>query len=368
MMNSKSAAETRPADSAGASLPALAPSGPVQVLVVGACESSRRFLSDGLQGDARIRLVAAVEGADAALRHLLRGDAQVLLMEHQPPALDGFEATRQIMETHPLPIVVCAATSTGDAVFRSMEAGAVACIETPSSNGAASTAHLRQTLALMAEVRVVRRRHAAAARRVRESRPVGGAMGIVGIGSSTGGPPVLQTIFAALPADFQLPVLVVQHIARGFLPSMAEWLSQTSGLKVQIAAYGMQPMPGHVYLAPDDFQMGLSAERRIVLARPAAPAPGLCPSVSHLFAALAEICPRQTIAVLLTGMGADGARELKLLRDRGAQTMVQDKASSVVHGMPGEAVRLGAAMQVLSPERIAEQLVLLAQQPARVTE
>jgi two-component system, chemotaxis family, protein-glutamate methylesterase/glutaminase len=159
-------------------------------------------------------------------------------------------------------------------------------------------------------------------------------------------------------------VLIVQHIAKGFLPGMAEWLRQTSGLKVQIAAYGMRAMPGHVYLAPDDCQMGLSADGHITLTRPCEGHDGLCPSVGHLFASLAHVCGPSAIGVLLTGMGRDGAAELKHMRDAGAVTLAQDKASSVVHGMPGEAVRLGAATHVLSPDRIAERLIDLARQNA----
>jgi two-component system chemotaxis response regulator CheB len=338
---------------------------PVQVLVVESHEPARQFLVDRLAADPQIQVMNAVGDAQGALDVLQRQRPHVVLMGHRMPGLDGFDTTRRIMASHPLPIVVCATSQADEAVFRSLEAGAVACVAMPPQEGAdGELANLLQTVKLMSEVKVVRRwasRAAPAARPAPERPTTVCGKGLVGIGASTGGPPVLQTILANLPQDFPMPVLVVQHIAAGFLPGMAEWLRQTSGLKVQIAAYGMQPLPGHVYLAPDNFQMSVGPNGRIVLARPVA-SEGLCPSVASLFGALAQVCGRQAVGVLLTGMGKDGASELRLLKDRGAVTIVQDRASSVVYGMPGEAVRLDAATHVLPPERIAETLVTIARQ------
>jgi two-component system, chemotaxis family, protein-glutamate methylesterase/glutaminase len=181
-------------------------------------------------------------------------------------------------------------------------------------------------------------------------------MRIVGIGASTGGPLVLQTILATLPKDFAAPILIVQHIARGFLPGMVEWLNQTTGLNVQIATHGVAALPGHAYIAPDDFHLGAASGGRMLLAREPQEN-GLRPAVSYLFRSLAEVCGANAVGVLLTGMGRDGAAELKLMRDRGAITIAQDRDSSVVHGMPGEAIALGAAVHVLPTERIAGALV-----------
>jgi two-component system chemotaxis response regulator CheB len=170
---------------------------------------------------------------------------------------------------------------------------------------------------------------------------------------------VLQTILSALPKDFPVPLLIVQHIAPGFLPGMIEWLNQTTGLRVHIAAHGTTPLPGHAYIAPDDFHMSLAANGRITLARDAHEN-GLRPAVSYLFRSLAQVCGVHGTGVLLTGMGKDGAAELKLMKERGAYTIAQDRDSSVVHGMPGEAIALGAASVVLAADRIAGALVARA--------
>lgn len=167
-------------------------------------------------------------------------------------------------------------------------------------------------------------------------------------------------MLGALPADFTAPVLVVQHITAGFLPGLVEWLDQASALKVLIAEHGAQAQPGHVYLAPDDRHLTLDAYGRLRLGHEPAEN-GLRPAVDRLFRSLAEHCGANAVGVLLTGMGRDGARELRTLRDCGAATLVQDAATSVVHGMPGAAIALDAAGQVLPIHQIADALCRIVQ-------
>jgi len=174
---------------------------------------------------------------------------------------------------------------------------------------------------------------------------------VVAVGASTGGPPVLQGILAALPRDFPVPVLLVQHIAPGFTQGFADWLAQSSSLPVQVGVHGQPALPGHVYVAPDSFHMAIAAQGRIRL-NPDEPENGLRPSVSHLFRSVAHTYGPRAIGVLLTGMGKDGALELKLMKEQGAVTIAQDRDTSVVHGMPGEAIKLGGATYVLPPEKI----------------
>jgi two-component system chemotaxis response regulator CheB len=254
-----------------------------------------------------------------------------------------------------------------------MEVGAVACVEKPVARDDAGfealVTSLLQTVRLMSEVKVVKRwararatpSSAALALPAVAIGPRSSGIALIGIGTSTGGPPVLQTILGALPKEFRVPILIVQHIAQGFLPGLAEWLGETTGFQVHIAADGTSPMPGHVYLAPDDFQMGVTAHGEIHLAKDA-PEAGLRPAVSYLFRSLAQRFGPRATGVLLTGMGKDGAVELKLMRDAGAVTIAQDRESSVVHGMPGEAVRLDAATHVLPADRIASALLTLTEE------
>ena len=338
----------------------------VKVLLADDSAVTRMLLQHLLNSEPGIQVIGVVTDGQEALDFLMNGTHRpdVVLMDIHMPRLDGFEATRRIMETRPLPIVICTATADPKevaVVFRSMEAGAVACVEKPVSpehpDFAASARNLLETIRLMSEVKVVRRWP--------KPRAVGTpppplvtdtSLKIVGIGASTGGPPVLQTILSGLPKDFPAPVLIVQHIARGFVPGLIEWLNQTTGLHVHIAAHGSAALPGHAYIAPDDFHLGVAAGGRLNLSR-VEPENGLRPAVSYLFRSLAEVCGPAAIGVILTGMGKDGAQELKQMRDRGSWTIAQDRATSVVHGMPGEAIQLGAAIEVLPADRIAQSLI-----------
>jgi two-component system chemotaxis response regulator CheB len=322
-----------------------------------------------LESDPRIEVIGAVDDGQAALDFVQQNKPDVVLMDIHMPRLDGFEATRRIMETQPLPIVICTATADPAEVaiaFRSMEAGAVACVAKPVAQGhpdfEALARTLLQTVRLMSEVKVVRRwprsRSLSTPARPVTSKPAAAGIKLIGIGASTGGPPVLQTLLAGLPKEFSVPILIVQHITRGFLPGLVEWLNQTSSLNVQIAAHGANLLPGHAYVAPDDFHLGVGAGGRMVLAREA-PENGLRPAVSYLFRSLAEHYGPNALGVLLTGMGKDGAAELKVMKANGADTIAQDRDSSIVHGMPGEAIALGAATHVLPADKIAYALLTL---------
>ena len=343
----------------------------IKVLVADDSRVTRMLLVELLDSDPRIQVIGVVNDGQAALDFLEAGvdRPDVVVMDIHMPRLDGFEATRRIMETRPLPIIICSATTSPHDVaiaFRSMEAGAVACVEKPVALGPDFERRLQnllQTVRLMSEVKVVRRWNrsrgtpaAPPANCLTTPRIVTGSVRVIGIGASTGGPPVLQTILSGLPKDLPVPLLIVQHIARGFLPGMVDWLSQTTGLRVQIASHGATALPGHAYVAPDDFHLGVDARGHMVLAREAAEG-GLRPAVSYLFRSLADSYGASAVGVLLTGMGKDGAVELKRMKALGAYTIAQDRDSSIVHGMPGAAIELGAATHIFAADKISGALI-----------
>jgi two-component system chemotaxis response regulator CheB len=344
----------------------------IKVLIVDDSAVVQLLLGHVLKGDPQFEVMGTANDGEEAVAFVARHAPDVVLMDVHMPKLDGIEATRRIMETHPVPIVVASATLHPTEVslsFRALEAGALAFVDKSARVGTPdfdrAIQHIKQTLKLMSEIKVVRRhprsRKKTPAAPAPLPEPVPGIRAVA-IGVSTGGPPVLRTILANLPKDFPAPLLVVQHITPGFLPGLITWLKETTGVSGHIAAQGMQPLPGHLYLAPDDFQMGLDRAGRIELSK-GEPEHGLRPSVAYLFRSMAQVLGNRAVGVLLTGMGRDGADELKLMKDRGAVTMAQDKATSVVHGMPGEAIALGAATYVLPPEGIAAVLSSLAKRP-----
>ncbi len=338
----------------------------INVLVVEDSRVIRDHLVYLIETDPEMRVIGAADSGEAALEFLGTRRPDVILMDIHLPGIDGFETTRRIMSSVPVPIVVCTASTDFDEVhtaMRALEAGALAVLKKPrgfGDSGSEAEAAITNTLKLMSEVKVVRRwnRTAAVARAVAEPMPrdpIGDDAAIVAIGASTGGPPVLAQILSGLSPAFAAPILVVQHISAGFTASFAEWLATASGLPVHVAQGGETPLPGHVYVAPDDHHLRVGPHGELQTTRDE-PHNALRPSAGVLFRSVARTFGRRAIGVLLTGMGRDGAEELKLMADQGALTVAQDEESCVVFGMPAAAIRLGAARFVFPPRGIADLL------------
>jgi two-component system chemotaxis response regulator CheB len=346
------------------------PPASIKVLIVEDSAVARDLLTRILSSVPEIRVMQCVNNGLEALAVLAECLPDVITMDIHMPGLDGYEVTRRIMETQPVPIIIVSSAYNPDDVtqtFRAMEAGAVAAVEKPPGPGAPDHERMARTLTdmvkAMAEVRVVKRwpharasvrAVAPAAPRIESSGPSSDVQ-IVVIGASTGGPPVIEMILSALPKPFPVPLLIVQHISSGFVQGLAEWLTQRTGIPVCVAEDGDRAQPGRAYLAPDGSHLTVGTGGRIHC-RTGEPENGLQPAVSCLFRSAIASYGRNAVGVLLTGMGRDGANELKLLRDIGGVTIAQDKESSIVHGMPGAAVELGGATHILPPGRIAEVL------------
>jgi len=176
---------------------------------------------------------------------------------------------------------------------------------------------------------------------------------LIAIGASTGGPMALQKILSRLPKNLPVPVVIVQHISAGFVKGFVEWLSISSSIPLKLASDREPLKAGIGYVAPDGFHMGIG-QGPVILLSTIPPENGLRPAVDHLFRTVAQIMGRKAIGVLLTGMGKDGAIELKTMRDNGAITIVQNEESSIIFGMPGEAIKIGAADHILPIEKIAD--------------
>lgn len=346
----------------------------IRVLVVDDSPSVRELLAFILGSDPAIEIVGFAADGEEAIQLAQATKPDVVTMDLHMPNVDGFEATSRIMQTCPTPIVVVSGSEDPAEVgkgFRAIEAGALVIVQRPYGVGhpafTETARALTRTVKSMAEVKVVRR-WSKAARRIEErdapkpAQPERQVRKLVLIGASTGGPAVLRDILAELPADYPVPLLIVQHMSAGFLDGFAQWLSSASGFPVRVAEHGQPLAAGCAYLAPDGFQIAIRRDMRIALSRGRAEH-GMCPSVSHLFRSVhKDVCPA-TIAVLLTGMGKDGAHELRQLKEHGAVTIVQDRATSAVYGMPGEAIRQDAARLILAPPDIGRMLRGLGQEP-----
>jgi two-component system, chemotaxis family, protein-glutamate methylesterase/glutaminase len=339
----------------------------IRVLVAEDSPTVRELLLGILSSDPAIEVVGTAQTGEEAVEAVQRIRPDIVTMDVHMPKMNGFDATRRIMETHPTPIVIVSAADDTDTTkaFQAIESGALAILQTPSGlnhpEHERHSADLLRAVKMMSEVKVVRRwprlrppvvtLPAATVSTELQFQPAQRSIRLVAIGASTGGPPVLQTILAGLPKDFPVPILIVQHIADGFTRYFVEWLTQSSRLPIHLPTHGQQVLPGHVYVAPDGLHMAITADGRIQLIG-AEVENGLRPSVSYLFRSVAKAYGPGGVGVLLTGMGRDGALELKTMKEEGALTIVQDRDTSTVYGMPGEAVRLGGASYILSPENI----------------
>lgn len=341
----------------------------VKVLVVEDSAATRELLLHILSSDPAIQISGAVPDGEAALAALARHKPDVVTMDVQMPKMNGYEATRAIMASRPVPIVVISSqidSSDVSTTCQALGAGALMALPTPYGPGHPQydvrARELVSAVKLMAGVKVVRRTSLPSGLQQRPL-PVSGVqvpahcqpISAVGIGASTGGPGVLEKILRVLPHNFPAPIFIVQHISAGFIKGMAEWLDRTCALQVKLAAAGELAAPGCVYLAPDHFQCLIDSDGHIQLRKEKDQAT-FCPAVTPLFRSLAETYGPKAIGLLLTGMGSDGVAGLQEMRAAGAFTIVQDEASSIVFGMPKEALKAGAAELALNPEQIAELL------------
>ena len=307
----------------------------------------------------------------------------VVTMDMMMPVMDGLEATERIMAYCPTPILIVSSSTNRGELFKTYDALAAGAVDVldKEAGDASSDAWERKLVAAaptVSRIRVImhprmRFRHGAAhvptpaePRQPPQQREPPPSDVVVAIGASTGGPRAVLTILRELPADFAAPILLVVHIAEPFGAAFAEWLDSQVPLRVRYPQNGERlssALRGTVVMAPPNRHMQVS-QRRIELT--SAPERHSCrPSVDVLFETVAREYGASAIGCLLTGMGKDGALGLKAMRDAGAATIAQDAATSVVNGMPGEAVRIGAAAAVLPLSSIAAAIVDLNRKTAR---
>jgi two-component system chemotaxis response regulator CheB len=326
----------------------------VRVLTVDDSPIFREVLRDVLEAEGDISVVAEAADGDDALRQVRAHRPDLVTLDLQMPGADGLAAIEQIMAEVPVPILVVTSLPTRgerNLAFEATRRGALEILEKRAvSGGGPATARLRDEIRALSRVRVVRRPSASRPRvpavpRLGTARHVAArapACTAIGLGASAGGPPAIAQILAELPLGLPACVVVVQHIALGFAPFFARFLQESTPWKVVLADRPVTMAPGTVIVAADDRHV--VAEGDSVFAPSSAPpVGGFRPSIDHLFTSLARAHGSGALGVLLTGLGADGARGLLDLRRAGATTLVQDKQTSAVFGMPSAALSLGAA-------------------------
>jgi len=355
---------------------------PIRVVVVDDSATIRTLLTSILESTPGLQVIGMAGDGEEALRVVSRLRPDVVTMDVNMPRMNGLEATRRIMREVPTPIVIISSSMTHadvDLTFEAMQAGALSVVRTPSFENKESCNEVIRTIRTMASVPVIRHwghgtrglmlrgEGAQALARLATTPgtpPVSPSrthhVQLIGIASSTGGPGTLAQVLRPLPANFSVPILIVQHITTGFAGGLAEWLNSQVSLKVEVAVHGTSPRPGTVLLAPDDYHMYINADGVIELSHDA-PLHSLRPSANYLFTSMARYMGSRSAGVILTGMGDDGVDGLEKLHKAGAVVIAQDEPSCVVYGMPREAVQRNIVDWVLSPDQISGLLLQITQ-------
>lgn len=356
----------------------------IAVMVVEDSRVATELITSTLNSDPRLTVIAAVETAEKALRLIPRMAPDVICMDVRLPGMNGIEATRRIMEEYPTPIVVVAADMSRETVNNTMEAlraGAMAVVEKPTIESASAYKAMSRLLCdqfvNMSQVRVVRQRFNGMQRRGAADRPVPTivvpqpqaepGIEVVGVVASTGGPAAVAQLLQGLGPRFPLPVLLVQHMGSEFLPGFTAWLDSICEQTVVLARNLEKPKPGHVYVAPGGHQLTYLAGH-LRLAPEMVGVGAYVPSGDVLLESLASQAGPRAVGVVLTGMGDDGAKGLLAMRKAGAGTLVQDRTTSVVFGMPAAALELGASREELPIGAIARRVVELVNRSSKVVE
>jgi two-component system, chemotaxis family, protein-glutamate methylesterase/glutaminase len=350
----------------------------VRVLIVDDSALVRRMLTEILAGDPDIEVVGAANDAYMAREKIKQLNPDVLTLDVEMPKMDGVTFLRNLMRLRPMPVVmVSSLTERGaEVTLDALSVGAVDFVSKPKIDVAATLAEscdeLRTKIKAAAGVRVrtcstaildATPRHSADAVLGKAPPPsrLRTTDRIIAIGASTGGTEAIKDVLTRCPADSP-GIVIAQHIPKAFSGPFARRMDACSPVTVCEATDGQQILPGHVYIAPGDRHLLLVRDgaRYVCKLDDGLPVNRHKPSVDVLFRSVAQQAGANAIGVILTGMGKDGAVGLKEMRDAGSPTIAQDEPTSVVWGMPGEAVAVGAVQHVLPLNDIAARIRMIA--------
>lgn len=340
----------------------------IRVLLVDDSPVALHILQQLLSLSSDIQVVGTAANGQEALDLLPGLNPDVICTDLHMPVLDGLAFIRVVMAEHPRPILVVSVSVEPDSpnVFQLLEAGAVDVYPKPRAISDTNKDKLAREfiskIRVLSGVHVFRHTSRASvvpAFHLPYLQPRGaGAVQIVVIGASTGGPQAFHAIISGLTPEFPVPVICIQHIGSGFLSEMVTWLNEVSPLPVRKAVHGERPQAGVVYFAPEDAHLEFDQDGNFALTHTSL-FDGHRPSVTITMRAVARKFGANAVGVLLSGMGRDGADGMAEINASGGITIAQNEASCVIYGMPKIAVELGVAQHVLHLDHIATALLEL---------
>jgi len=341
----------------------------IRALVIDDSAYNRVTLSRMLESDSGIKVVATANNGEDGIKQVIKHSPDIITLDLEMPVMDGFSFLRWLMQNKPTPVIAVSSKSSDRSVFKALDLGAIDFISKPGGNVSPRLEEIQKDLIALvrhvAEVRIenVRKRVdggvplTPAAAEVRGAPPL---IELIAIGCSTGGPPALQHLFQSLPL-MPIPIVVAQHMPPTFTRLFAERVDRLTKYSVKEAEDGERLENGSVYVAPGGMQMEVhrNGELRVRIAEPDA-GDLYAPSVDRLFASASDACGEKLLAIIMTGMGDDGARAIRRVRDRGGKTIAESSDSAIIFGMPNEAIKTGAVDQVLPLSEIASAIERLA--------
>lgn len=328
----------------------------LKVLVVDDSAFMRKVITEMLNSCPEIEVIGTARNGIDALEKIVKYKPQVVTLDVEMPKMDGITALKIIMKNHPVPVIMLSSlTKVGsEATFEALSLGAFDFIPKPSGAISLDLDKVREELICKVKAAVKARILAPKVRpvlrqtsKILNKAPAGTAPKVVAIGSSTGGPRALEYILTSLPADFPAGILVTQHMPKGFTRSLAERFDRISSLRIKEAKNGDLLKAGQVLIAPGDYHLKLDRNRRVQLCQEA-PVQHVRPSVDVMMLSLLEVYKNNIVGVILTGMGRDGTRGMKAIKEAGGRTIVQDKSTSVIFSMPSSVIKEGCA-DIITP-------------------
>jgi len=329
--------------------------GKIRVLIVDDSAFMREALKSIIEQNPDIEVVGLAKNGKEGVEKALLLKPDVITMDLKMPMMSGLEAIEAIMEESPIPIIVVSSMDI-TIIVKALSIGAMDFVAV-TSDIETIAADLVTKIKIASRVKPLRRmKIKPCVIKAPKELSNKGTSKAVAIGISTGGPQALQQILAKLPLDFPAGILVVQHMSRGFIDGLAEWLNTTSCLHVSIAKAGDALKRGMILLAPDDLHMRIGDNGRIVLSENTSKDIIHVPSIDVMMKSVADYYGENAIGVIMTGMGQDGVEGIRAIRKASGRTIAQDEKTSVIFGMNKAAIDMGLIDKVIALESMAQEL------------
>lgn len=329
----------------------------IKTLIVDDSPLVRDILRDFIESEGSFKVVGEAENGEDGVNKAKELDPDLITMDFEMPVMNGLKAIEEIRKFSSCGIVVITTHDTAKMAYESTVKGANEFYAKDIFTSEITDRQKGEIFSTFKHITSIRKRLGSLQELSDNSTAAPRKINCIVIASSTGGPMALCQLCSALPANFGVPILLVQHNTSGFDKGFVQWLDGYSQLKVQIAEEGVYPLKGNVYVAPTDKHLSIGPSG--ILLDDSEPVNNQKPAADLLFKSAAEQFGSALISVVLTGMGTDGAEGTRLVKQAGGITITQDEASSMIFGMPGAAVETGCVDMTLPLSEIAQKLIFL---------